>query len=164
MLFTFYGKMYYNMMKLFGYIYLVWNEKRSVKKVDFRFEFTTKLKEYLDDEKDEKVIKDGHRDIIFHYLYALESEIGVVKNPNFTFFASGRRSHIVLENIEFKTEVNVKSNIIEITKIVDNVAIPLDTIVAKNRELFALGRNEKFSVQILEQYLYDTFGEKLGLQ
>ena len=35
----------------------------------------------------------------------------------------------------------------------DNVAIPLDTIVAKDRELFALGRNEKFSVQILEQYL-----------
>ncbi|WP_129111090.1 DUF3942 family protein [Bacillus toyonensis] len=132
--------------------------------MDFRFEFTTKLKEYLDDEKDEKVIKDGHRDIIFHYLYALESEIGVVKNPNVTFFASGRRSHIVLENVEFKTEVNVKSNIIEITKIVDNVAIPLDTIVAKNWELFALGRNEKFSVQILEQYLFDTFGEKLGLQ
>lgn len=79
-------------------------------------------------------------------------------------FASGRRSHIVLENIEFKTEVNVESNIIEITKIVDNVVIPLDTIVAKDRELFALGRNEKFSVQILEYYLYDTFGEKLGLQ
>ncbi|ANC18823.1 hypothetical protein WR52_08605 [Bacillus cereus] len=132
--------------------------------MDFRFEFTTKLKEYLDDEKDEKIIKDGHRDVIFHYLYALETEIGVVKNPNFTFFASGRRSHIVLENVEFKTEVNVKSNIIEITKIVDNVAIPLDTIVAKNRELFALGRNEKFSVQILEQYLFDTFGEKLGLK
>ncbi|HCX49983.1 MAG TPA: DUF3942 domain-containing protein [Bacillus sp. (in: Bacteria)] len=135
-----------------------------MKKVDFRFEFTTKLKEYLDDEKDEKIIKDGHRDVIFHYLYALETEIGVVKNPNFTFFASGRRSHIVLENVEFKTEVNVKSNMIEITKIVDNVAIPLDTIVAKDRELFALGRNEKFSVQILEQYLFDTFGEKLGLK
>lgn len=132
--------------------------------MDFRFEFTTKLKEYLDDEKDEKIIKDGHRDVIFHYLYALETEIGVVKNPNFTFFASGRRSHIVLENVEFKTEVNVKSNMIEITKIVDNVAIPLDTIVAKDRELFALGRNEKFSVQILEQYLFDTFGEKLGLK
>ncbi|MGR4032601.1 DUF3942 family protein, partial [Bacillus sp. ZZQ-131] len=27
--------------------------------MDFRFEFTTKLKEYLDDEKDEKIIKDG---------------------------------------------------------------------------------------------------------
>ncbi|MGQ0440380.1 DUF3942 family protein, partial [Bacillus sp. B-TM1] len=106
----------------------------------------------MDDEKDEKIIKDGHRDIIFQYLYPLESEIGIYKNPNFTFFASGRRSHIVLENIEFKTEVNVKSNIIEITKIVDNVVIPLDTIVAKDRELFALGRNEKFSVQILEQY------------
>ncbi|EHL69755.1 hypothetical protein HMPREF1014_04112 [Bacillus sp. 7_6_55CFAA_CT2] len=131
--------------------------------MDFRFEFTTKLKEYLDDEKDEKIIKDGHRDVIFHYLYALETEIGVVKNPNFTFFTSGRRSHIVLENVEFKTEVNVKSNIIEITKIVDNVVIPLDTIVAKDRELFALGRNEKFSVQILEQYLFDTFGDKLGL-
>ncbi|PGX92812.1 hypothetical protein COE39_18930 [Bacillus thuringiensis] len=135
-----------------------------MKKVDFRFEFTTKLKEYLDDEKDEKIIKDGHRDVIFHYLYALETEIGVVKNPNFTFFTSGRRSHIVLENVEFKTEVNVKSNIIEIVKIVDNVVIPLDTIVAKDRELFALGRNEKFSVQILEQYLFDTFGEKLGLK
>ncbi|MEH7894714.1 DUF3942 family protein, partial [Bacillus thuringiensis] len=24
--------------------------------------------------------------------------------------------------------------------------------------------NEKFSVQILEQYLFDTFGEKLGLK
>ncbi|MEC2514135.1 DUF3942 family protein [Bacillus cereus] len=131
--------------------------------MDFRFEFTTKLKEYLDDEKDEKIIKDGHRDVIFHYLYALETEIGVVKNHNFSFFASGRRSHIVLENVEFKTEVNVKSNIIEITKIVDNVVIPLDTIVAKDRELFALGRNEKFSVQILEQYLFDTFGDKLGL-
>lgn len=47
--------------------------------MDFRFEFTTKLKEYLDDEKDEKIIKDGHRDVIFHYLYALETEIGVVK-------------------------------------------------------------------------------------
>lgn len=46
----------------------------------------------------------------------------------------------------------------------DNVVILLDTIVAKDRELFALGRNEKFSAQILEYYLYDTFGEKLGLQ
>ncbi|MGR5874652.1 DUF3942 family protein [Bacillus pacificus] len=132
--------------------------------MDFRFEFTTKVKEYLDDEKDEKIIKDGHRDIIFQYLYPLESEIGIYKNPNFTFLHQGRRSHIVLENIEFKTEVNVKSNIIEITKIVDNVVIPLDTIVAKDRELFALGRNENFSVQILEQYLFETFGEKLGLQ
>ena len=79
-------------------------------------------------------------------------------------FASGRRSHIVLENIEFKTEVNVESNIIEITKIVDNVVIPLDTIVARDKELFALGRNEKFSAQILEYYLFNTFGEKLGLQ
>ena len=139
-------------------------QRGSVKKVDFRFEFTTKVKEYLDDEKDEKIIKDGHRDIIFQYLYPLESEIGIYKNPNFTFFASGRRSHIVLENIEFKTEVNVKSNIIEITKIVDNVVIPLDTIVAKDRELFALGRNEKFSVQILEQYLFVIFVEKLGLK
>ena len=135
-----------------------------MKKVDFRFEFTTKVKEYLDDEKDEKIIKDGHRDIIFQYLYPLERESGRYKNHNFNFCASGRRSHIVLENIEFKTEVNVKSNIIEITKIVDNVVIPLDTIVAKDRELFALGRNEKFSVQILEQYLFDTFGEKLGLK
>ena len=59
--------------------------KEESEKVDFRFEFTTKLKEYLDDEKDEKIIKDGHRDVIFHYLYALETEIGVVKNPNFTF-------------------------------------------------------------------------------
>ena len=39
----------------------------------------------------------------------------------------------MLENVEFKTEVNVKSNIIEIVKIVDNVVIPLDTIVAKDR-------------------------------
>lgn len=46
----------------------------------------------------------------------------------------------------------------------DNVVIPLDTIVAKDRELFALGRNEKFNVQILEQYLFETFGEKLGLK
>ncbi len=53
--------------------------------MDFRFEFTTKVKEYLDDEKDEKIIKDGHRDIIFQYLYPLESEIGIYKNPNFTF-------------------------------------------------------------------------------
>ncbi|MGR5908152.1 DUF3942 family protein [Bacillus paranthracis] len=132
--------------------------------MDFRFEFTTKVKEYLDDEKDEKIIKDGHRDIIFQYLYPLESEIGIYKNPNFTFCIREDAPHIVLENIEFKTEVNVKSNIIEITKIVDNVVIPLDTIVAKDRELFALGRNEKFSVQILEQYLFDTFGEKLGLK
>lgn len=87
-----------------------------------------------------------------------------LKTLTLLFLSSGRRSHIVLENIEFKTEVNVESNIIEITKIVDNVVIPLDTIVAKDRELFALGRNEKFSVQILEYYLYDTFGEKLGLQ
>ena len=60
-------------------------QRGSVKKVDFRFEFTTKVKEYLDDEKDEKIIKDGHRDIIFQYLYPLESEIGIYKNPNFTF-------------------------------------------------------------------------------
>ena len=54
-------------------------------------------------------------------------------------FASGRRSHIVLENVEFKTEVNVKSNIIEIVKIVDNVVIPLDTIVAKDGNYLPLG-------------------------
>ena len=58
----------------------------GVKKVDFRFEIYNEAERILRrDEKDEKIIKDGHRDVIFHYLYALETEIGVVKNPNFTF-------------------------------------------------------------------------------
>lgn len=114
--------------------------------MDFWFEFIMKLKEYLDDEKDEKIIKDGYRDVIFYYLYVLEIEIGVVKNFNFIFFVLGRCLYIVLENVEFKIEVNVKSNIIEIIKIVDNVVILLDIIVVKDWELFVFGCNEKFSV------------------
>ena len=56
-----------------------------MKKWIFDLNLQQKVKEYLDDEKDEKIIKDGHRDIIFQYLYPLESEIGIYKNPNFTF-------------------------------------------------------------------------------
>ncbi|HFU7090126.1 TPA: DUF3942 family protein [Bacillus cereus] len=131
--------------------------------MSFQDEFTTRLKEYLDDKKEDKIIKDGHREIIFQYLYRLQIEIGLVKSPNFIFFTSARRSHIVIENVEFKTEVHTEHNIIEITKIVDELVTPLDTIVVQNGELFALGRNEKFTTEIFEDYLRETFSEKLGL-
>ncbi|MEY8351237.1 DUF3942 family protein [Bacillus cereus] len=130
--------------------------------MSFPDEFAIRIKEYLEDEKDKKIIKNGYRDVIFQYLYELEVKIGVVKNPNFNFFTSGRRSHIVVENIEFKTEVHPEKNIIEITKIVDKVVTPLDTIIVKNGELFALGCNEKFTTEILEGYLRETFSGKLG--
>ncbi|WP_459500596.1 DUF3942 family protein [Bacillus sp. C1] len=131
--------------------------------MSFPDEFAVRVKEYLEDEKDKTMIKNGHRDVIFQYLYELEIKIGVVRNPNFNFFTSARRSHIIVENIEFKTEVHTEKNIIEITKIVDKVVIPLDTIIVKDGELFALGRNETFTIKILEDYLRETFGEKLGL-
>ncbi len=134
-----------------------------LKKVSFPDEFAIKIKEYLEDEKDKKIIKNGHRDVIYQYLYELEIKIGFIKNPNFNFFTSGRRTHIVIENIEFKTEVHTENNIIEIIKIVDEVVTPLDTIIVKDGELYALGRNEKFTTEILEDYLRETFGKKLGL-
>ncbi|PGZ57870.1 hypothetical protein COE58_24295 [Bacillus cereus] len=132
-------------------------------KVSFQDAFTTRLKEYLDDKKEDELIKSGHREIIFQYLYRLEIKIGLVRNPNFNFFTSARSSHIVIGNIEFKTEVNTEHNIIEITKIVDGIVTPLDTIIVQNGELLALGRNEKFTTQIFEVYLRETFSEKLGL-
>ncbi|MEY8351172.1 DUF3942 family protein [Bacillus cereus] len=131
--------------------------------MSFPDEFAIKIKEYLEDEKDKKIIKNGHRDVIYQHLYELEVKIGFIKNPNFNFFTSGRRTHIVIENIEFKTEVHTENNIIEITKIVDEVVTPLDTIIVKDGELFAIGRNEKFTTEILEDYLRETFSKKLGL-
>ncbi|EMA6343072.1 DUF3942 family protein [Bacillus cytotoxicus] len=137
--------------------------RKEHQKVSFLDEFAKGVKEYLENEKNEKMVKDGHRDVIFRYLYQLEIKIGVVRNPDFSFFTSGLRSHIVVENIEFKTEVNTEHNIIEITKIVDKVATSLDTIIVQDGELFALGRNEKFTTKILEDYLREVFSEKLGL-
>lgn len=131
--------------------------------MSFRDDFATRLKDYLEDDKDKEIIKDGHREIIFQYLYFLEIKIGHVKNPNFSFLTSSRRSHIIIENIEFLTKVNTKNNIIEVTKVVDNVVIPLDTIIIQEGELFALGCNARFTTEILKSYLRETFGEKLGL-
>lgn len=131
--------------------------------MSFQDEFTTRLKEYLDDKKEDKIIKDGHREVIFKYLYSLEIMVYYVKSRGFNFFTSARRSHIVVENIEFITEVNTEYNIIEITKIVDGLVTPLDTIIVQERELFALGRNEKFTTKLLEDYIRETFSGKLGL-
>ena len=62
--------------------------------MDFRFEFAAKVKEYLDDEKDEKIIKDGHRDIIYKYLYPLESQNWNFQKPVTLLFLHQEDVHI----------------------------------------------------------------------
>lgn len=59
--------------------------------------------------------------------------------------------------------MNTENNTIEVTKVIDGKTTPIDTIIVQDGELIAVNRNEKFTTEILEEYLRETFGEKLGL-
>ncbi|MEC2477677.1 DUF3942 family protein, partial [Bacillus cereus] len=72
-------------------------------------------------------------------------------------------SKFTVENITFETNVNTEKNTIEVTKEIDGERTPIDTIIVQDGELVALDRNEKFTIEILEDYLREAFGEKLGL-
>lgn len=93
----------------------------------------------------------------------MEKGIGTVKNHNFKIGAGYIYSRINIDGIESYTKVNNENNTIEVTKIINGEVTFLYTIVVQNGELFALGRNGKFTTVILEDYLRETFGEKLGL-
>lgn len=55
--------------------------------------------------------------------------------------------------------MNTENNTIEVTKVIDGKTTPIDTIIVQDGELIAVNRNEKFTTEILEEYLRETFGE-----
>ncbi|MEF7657883.1 DUF3942 family protein [Bacillus thuringiensis] len=131
--------------------------------MSFQTEFAERAKQLLGEDLDEKIIKDQHNKLISDYLVPIRESIGTVQNQNYKFHIGMHSSQVVIDNVEFKTEVKTENNTIIIEKMVDGESSPLDTIVVQDGELFALGRNEKFKTEILEDYLRETFGEKLGL-
>ncbi|KAB2423900.1 MULTISPECIES: DUF3942 family protein [Bacillus] len=130
--------------------------------MSFQTEFAERAKQYLGEDLDEKIIKDGHLNQICYYLKDLKEEIGTVKNSNYSLFPSAHQSEFTIENILFKTNVNTENNSIEVIKIIDGETTPIDTIIVQGGELFAVDRNEKFTTELFESYLRETFGEKLG--
>ncbi|MGH0610752.1 hypothetical protein CN470_20685 [Bacillus cereus] len=131
--------------------------------MSFQNEFAERAKQYLGEDLDEKIIKDQHNKMISDYLVPIRKGIGTVQNQNYKFHIGMHSSQIVIDNVEFRTEVNTENNTISIEKIVDGEFSSLDTIVVQDEELFAVGRNEKFTTELLVSYLRETFGEKLGL-
>ncbi|WP_242311357.1 DUF3942 family protein [Bacillus cereus group sp. BfR-BA-01331] len=131
--------------------------------MNFQAEFIKKAKYFLGEDLDEKIITDGHSKLISDYVLLMEKGIGTVKNHNFKIGAGHIYSRVNIDGIEFYTKVNNENNTIEVTKTINGEVTSLDTIVVQDGELFALGRNEKFTTVILEDYLRETFGEKLGL-
>ncbi|MDK3014510.1 MULTISPECIES: DUF3942 family protein [Bacillus] len=131
--------------------------------MSFQNKFAERAKQYLGEDLDEKIIKDQHNKMISDYLVPIRKGIGTVQNQNYKFHIGMHSSQIVIDNVEFRTEVNTENNTISIEKIVDGEFSSLDTIVVQDEELFAVGRNEKFTTELLASYLRETFGEKLGL-
>ncbi|PGK77776.1 DUF3942 family protein [Bacillus thuringiensis] len=131
--------------------------------MSFQTEFAERAKQLLGEDLDEKIIKDQHNKVISDYLVPIRESIGTVQNQNYKFHIGMHSSQVVIDNVGFQTEVKTENNTIIIEKMVDGESSPLDTIVVQDGELFALGRNEKFTTEILEDYLRETFGEKLGL-
>ncbi|PFD44760.1 DUF3942 family protein [Bacillus cereus] len=131
--------------------------------MSFQNEFAEKAKQYLGEDLDEKIVSDGHFNIIYLYLNELKRKVAKVKNPNYSIIEYGTESTFVIENVTLRTKVNTDNNTIEISKIDDEEKTSLDTIVVQDGELFAVGRNEKFTTEVFEEYLREAFGEKLGL-
>ncbi|EKS7869153.1 MULTISPECIES: DUF3942 family protein [Bacillus cereus group] len=131
--------------------------------MSFQNKFAEKAKQYLGEDLDEKIVSDGHFNIIYLYLNELKRKVAKVKNPNYSIIEYGTESTFVIENVTLRTKVNTDNNTIEISKIDDEEKTSLDTIVVQDGELFAVGRNEKFTTEVFEEYLREAFGEKLGL-
>ncbi|ANN30462.1 hypothetical protein A9498_01540 [Bacillus thuringiensis serovar coreanensis] len=131
--------------------------------MSFQDELATAIKGYLGEDLDEKIIRDGHEEKIFSYLVGLKTKVGTVKNENYNFALGRVDTECTIEDVTLKTKVNTENNTIEVTKVIDGEITSLDTIIVQDGELFAVGRNEKFTTQIFEEYFRETFGEKLGL-
>lgn len=131
--------------------------------MSFQTEFAEKAKKFLGEDLDEQIIKDQHNRIISDYLNPIKKRIGTVQDQGYNFVVGLHRTEVTIGNITFTTEVKTENNTIAIEKIIDGEISSLDTIIVQNGELFALGRNEKFTTEILESYLREAFGEKLGL-
>ncbi|WP_267378041.1 DUF3942 family protein [Bacillus sp. GM_Baccil_2] len=131
--------------------------------MNFQDELAKTVKDYLGEDLDEKIIKDGHVNIIQGYFEGLRRKIGTVKSQSYNIVPWSTDSKFLIEDITFNTRVNTENNTIEVTKVIDGKTTPIDTIIVQDGELIAVNRNEKFTTEILEEYLRETFGEKLGL-
>ncbi len=156
-----------NVRSTYAIITLVYNSnsncRRDAESMSFQNKFAEKAKQYLGEDLDEKIVSDGHFNIIYLYLNELKRKVAKVKNPNYSIIEYGTESTFVIENVTLRTKVNTDNNTIEISKIDDEEKTSLDTIVVQDGELFAVGRNEKFTTEVFEEYLREAFGEKLGL-
>ncbi len=151
----------------YAIIILVYNSnincRKGAESMSFQTELAERAKQYLGEDLDEKILKEGHLNQIYPYFSSLKEKIGSVKNPNYYLVSHVYSSKFTVENITFETNVNTEKNTIEVTKEIDGERTPIDTIIVQDGELVALDRNEKFTIEILEDYLREAFGEKLGL-
>lgn len=131
--------------------------------MSFQDQLATAMKKYLGEDLDETIIKDGYETDIFNYLVQLKKKVGAVQNESYDFTLSWTESKCTIEDVTLEVKIKTENNTIVIEKIVDGEVSSLDAIIVQDGELFAVGRNEKFTTQVFEEYLRETFGEKLGL-
>ncbi|HDR7704611.1 TPA: DUF3942 family protein [Bacillus thuringiensis] len=131
--------------------------------MSFQDQLATAMKKYLGEDLDETIIKDGYETDIFNYLVQLKKKVGAVQNESYDFSLSWTESKCTIEDVTLEVKIKTENNTIVIEKIVDGEVSSLDAIIVQDGELFAVGRNEKFTTQVFEEYLRETFGEKLGL-
>ncbi|EJS58179.1 hypothetical protein ICG_01918 [Bacillus cereus BAG1X1-3] len=127
--------------------------------MSFKTEFAKRAKSYLGEDMDEKIIIDAHKEL-FDFFYEIKQEIGTVKNPKYKFvISSGENVSITIDDTYFEISVNKESNTLDIKR---NSEV-LEQIFVKDGEPYSIKAERKFDTNILEEYLKEIFGEKLGL-
>ncbi len=144
-------------------IILVYNSnincRRVVESMSFKTEFAKRAKVYLGEDLDEKIIIDAHKEL-FDFFYEIKQEIGTVKNPKYQFIImSGETVSITIDDTCFEISVNIESNTLDIKR---NSGM-IEQIIVRDGEPYSTKSERKFDTNILEEYLKEIFGEKLGL-
>lgn len=149
------------MIQLYWFIIPIFIVERDVKSMSNLNETISKLKAYVGEDSEEKVLMEKFEELsqIFWDMYngfpkASKIEYSVANTDDL--------KAIKIEKNELKLYVNKQKNTIEVEKKSDIAVFKLDELILKDNELYSSVREVVFTEEMLNDYLKETFTEILG--
>lgn len=135
--------------------------ERVVVKVSKLNETISKLKAYVGEDQEEKVLREKF-DQLNPIFEGIDQQFEKPSKKEHLVCWSDNRKFIKIENTCLEFSLNQKSNVIEVNKTVSSHSIePIDEIGLKDEKLYCKKREENFTEDILSDYLNEVFGEFL---
>ncbi|PHB90641.1 hypothetical protein COE98_15825 [Bacillus wiedmannii] len=121
----------------------------------------SKLSAYVGEDREEEVLME-HFDKLTPTFEKIRKQFPKISEKECLVINQREQKYIIIESSRLRLSINKQRNVIDVEKHKGIDVTKLDEIKVQDNELYCVGRGEKFTEDILNDYLSETFVEILG--